>query len=271
VDFFFGDRSALDRVVNFSQAQALRQAVGYDFVGTCQNVDVKLLLVRRVGADRDHRYSRLQPFRPQQRFAAGRDRNDDIRAFHCGLHRLGHGKVARGNRAALAQIIGARPGLAVVAAPDADLVELSHTGQHFDLVARLAAGANYRDGSDFLARQMLGGDCACGCGAQIGDESVVQQKRCRGAGPGIEHDNHAVVGRQTKFWIARESGDDLHGVVQPAAHMSGLDVNLAAIFRNIQMNDRGQLGLPGRVGGESLLHGGNTNRRIEQFPNLGLA
>ena len=86
-----------------------------------------------------------------------------------------------------------------IASPDTNFAEVSLQRQHFDLIPRLGAGADHRDRRNFLARQMFGGDRACGAGAEVGDESVVEQKSGWGSGVGVENDDHAVVRGQTEL------------------------------------------------------------------------
>jgi len=163
-----------------------------------------------------------------------------------------------------------------IASPHPHLAEASLQGQHFHLMSRLGAGADHCHRSNFLARQVFGGDGACGSGAEVGDESVIEEESRWGSGFGVKNNDHAVVRRQTELWIARKSRDDFYRVVRTVMQVSGFDVNLAAllrqiIFRNIQMNDRRQLRPPGGVRCKSLFHRGNTSLGIEPSADLVLA
>ena len=86
--------------MDFAQPQALRDAVGDDFVGACQHIDIEFLFIGCIGTYSDHRGSGLQPCRSDQWFAAGSDCDDHVCAFHRCLHGTAHGKIARRNAAA---------------------------------------------------------------------------------------------------------------------------------------------------------------------------
>ena len=114
-------------------------------------------------------------------------------------HRFRHRKIARGNSAAFCQIVGAGLRFVGIASPYAELAEASLQSQHLHLVSRLAAGTDHRDGGNFFARKMFRGDGARGSGAEVGDESVVEEECGRSSGVGVEHDDHAVVRRQSQL------------------------------------------------------------------------
>ena len=84
-----------------------------------------------------------------------------------------------------------------VASPDTNLAEASLQSEHFHLISRLGTGTDHRDCGNVLPRQMFRGDRACGPGSEVGDKSIVEDERDWGAGMGVEHNNHAVVRRQT--------------------------------------------------------------------------
>src|SRR5207249_8112286 len=68
-----------------------------------------------------------------------------------------------------------------------------------------------------------------------------------------------------------EARGDLDGVVRAAAQVSRLDVDLPPALRNVQTDDRRELGAPRGVGGERLLDGLQAGGGIEQLTDLRFA
>ena len=131
------------------------------------------------------------------------------------------------------------------------------------MISRLSAGPDNRDCAYILARQVFRSDRA-GCrGPKISNESVVEENRGRCARLGVEHDDHAVICGETQLWIVQKSRDDFDPIVRPTAHVSGLDVNLAMVFRHVKLDYGWQLCLPSGVRSERPLHCLDAGMRIQ--------
>ena len=85
---------------------------------------------------------------------------------------------------------------------------------------------------------MLGRDRAGGGGAHIGEIAVVEQQRLDKAGASAEQDHQAVEARQPELGIIEEAGADFQREAVEPRHIGGLDVDFAAMFGNVEPQDR---------------------------------
>ena len=139
------------------------------------------------------------------------------------------------------------------AAPDHDLFERQHFGVHPGLQACLYAGPqDAQDGvvpPEFAGRH--GGD---GGRADVGQVPGIGQERHRIAGFGGGEQHHAVAGGEAAPQVAGEGARDLHGEMEAALPVAGLDMDLGERCRDVQMHRHRGIAFAARLGDERIAH-----------------
>ena len=194
------------------------ELVGDDTIGECEDIDFQLAFVRAVGSDCDDQAARFHPSGADEWRAAGRDRDDDIGIGDGFLECSGDDCVHAGCR----DVRDAHAGCVVPAAPHFDRVECAHLCEELDLIPRLRARADHAHCTNRFARQVLCRDGARGCGAKIGDVTVVEKDRSECAGAGIEYHDDAAVHLETECGVAGEARGEFHRVPGRSVQVAGV-------------------------------------------------
>src|SRR5262249_10112741 len=113
------------------------------------------------------------------------------------------------------------------------------------------------------------GDPPRRAGPDVGEKSVVEEQRLGQSRVRAEHRHQAASAREPVRRIVVEAAGDFHGDLGHAVDVRGLDVELAAAPRDVEVDHRGHVRASLAVGPERLAHRVDGDPRRDGRPKRG--
>ena len=248
------------RVAQLARVRGALDAVGHVLVGRGQDLRVKFLLVRHVGADRGHVRAAGQPAGLDERPGAAGRGDDHLGALDGLAGGGGEGNRHAGRGHVPLVLLSGR----AAAAPDRDPLDGAHLEQCLQLVAGLPAGADHRRRACAGPGQQVRGDGPGRGRPQLGEQPAIGDQQPQRARRRVVDHRHPAADRQPPLGVAVEPGRGLDREHRRAGQVRPLHVHIPVGLGQVHP-ERGRHDRAAPVGhGQCLAHRGDRLRHRDQ-------